>query len=88
MVGCRFLMTQRIPLTKAGDVLVLEICINVGPSQHRWDLRAVLSPPAVYTGSLCQPSTISQLLFSFERKSERAMRRDLKLEGEEKCVKE
>lgn len=36
------------------------------PTQHRWDLRCVLCPPAVYTGPLCQASTISRLLFSFD----------------------
>lgn len=64
----RSLMTQRIPQTKAGDVLVLETSIGPGPTRHRWDLRCVLSPPAVYTSPLCQRSTISQLLFSFESK--------------------
>lgn len=77
-------MTQQIPQTKAGDMLVLEISISPGPTQHRWDLRSVLSPPAVYTSPLCQPSTISQLLFSFESKRE-ATRRDLSLEGRKEC---
>lgn len=39
------------------------------------------------SSSLCQPSTISQLLFSCLSKRE-AARRDLELEGEEKSVKE
>lgn len=64
------LMTQHIPQTKAGDALVLEISISLSPTQHRWDLWSALSPPAEYTAPLCQPSTISQLLFSFESKRE------------------
>lgn len=76
MVCFSLLMTQQIPQTKAGDVLVLEISISPRPTQHRWDLQSVLSPPAVYTSPLCQPSTISQLLFSFDSKRE-AARRDL-----------
>lgn len=35
-------MTQQIPQTKAGDVLVLEISISTSPTQHRWDLWYML----------------------------------------------
>lgn len=74
------LMTQRIPQTKGGDVPMLEIFISSSQTQHRWDLLCVLSPPAVYTSPLCQPSTISQLLFSFDSKRGRGWR-DLQPEG-------
>lgn len=70
MVCVSLLMTQQIPQTKAGDVLVLEICISAAPVQRRWDLWSMLSPPAVYTSPLFQPSTISQLLFSLENERE------------------
>ena len=47
----------------------------------------MLSPPAVYTSSLCQPRAISHLLFLFECERE-VERTDLLLVAEEKCVKE
>lgn len=58
-------MTQHIPHSKAGDVSVLEIS-----TQHRWDLRYMLSPPAVCNAPISQPRTISQLLFSFDSRKE------------------
>lgn len=80
MVCVSLLMTQQIPQTKAGDMLVLEICISAAPVQCRWDLWSMLSPPAVYTSPLFQPSTISQLLFSLESERE-AVHSSLQLEG-------
>lgn len=45
MVCFSQLMTQQIPQTKAGDVLVLEISISLSPTQHRWE-SAVRAQPS------------------------------------------
>lgn len=62
------LMTQHIPQTMAGDVLVREMLSAPGGGGGVCGVCAV-RPPAVCTGQLCQLSIISQLLFLVEESS-------------------